>query len=75
MKLIENWAELAEIPESETHRLEITPEDGNGWIVSKKTGDHETYLSTHTFYGKDYEYSSKLLQKHGFNVQLANWDA
>lgn len=73
--LIKNWKELAEVPESETHKLEITPENGNGWIICKETGDHVQYLSTHTFYGLDYEYNTELLQKHGFDVQLANWDA
>lgn len=71
---IDNWHELANVAESDTHRLEITPDDGNGWIVSKETGEYETYLSTHTFYGSEHERSSKLLQDHGFNVQLANWD-
>lgn len=74
LPLIGNWAELEEVPDSETYRLDISIGDGNGWIVSKKTGEHEEYLSTHTFYGNDYEYSTKLLQKYGFDVQLKNWD-
>lgn len=73
--LINNWAELKAVPDSATHRLSISIGDGNGWIVNKETGKHERYLSTHTFYGLDFEYSTKLLQEHGFDVQLANWDA
>lgn len=32
------------------------------------------YLSTHTFYGSQYEYSTMILQEHGFDVELDNWD-
>lgn len=75
VKLINNWIELAKVPDSDTHTLDIVPEEGNGWIVSKKTGYKEEYLSTHTFYGMTHAHSTKKLQKCGFNVQLANWDA
>ena len=75
-RLIRNWADLAEVPDSETHHLEIEVEHCNGWIHEKggdpdKLGD---YLSTHTFYGSRYTHYTELLQKRGFNVQLANWD-
>jgi cystathionine beta-lyase/cystathionine gamma-synthase len=73
MKLINNWDELALVPETATHRLEI--EDGCGWIISKAKSEYDDYLSTHTFYGSTYQSSTKLLQKYGFDVQLANWDA
>ena len=36
--------------------------------------DHHVYLSTHTFYGSNYEYSTKLLQEHGFDIEIDNWD-
>jgi hypothetical protein len=78
-KLIKTWVELAEC-ESETHILKINLEYCNGWIIPKMiTGtidplnDHH-YLSTHTFYGSSYEWSTKILQECGFNVQLANWN-
>jgi hypothetical protein len=74
MKLIKNWIELAKVADSETHTLDITPEDGSGWIRSKADDEVVEYLSTHTFYGMSYKYYEKLLQKHGFNVQLENWD-
>ena len=34
----------------------------------------QVYLSTHTFYGSNYEYSTKILQEHGFDVEIDNWD-
>lgn len=75
-RLVRHWADLAEVPESATHRLEINVQNGNGWI--KKKGEDERlgiYLSTHTFYGSNYAYMTRRLQECGFNVQLANWDA
>ena len=35
---------------------------------------HHVYLSTHTFYGSHHEYSTKVLQEHGFDVEIDNWD-
>jgi hypothetical protein len=73
---IENWDELAELPESDTHRLEISTENCNGWIIDKRNPNaHGHYLSTHTFYGENHECSTELLRQCGFNVTLANWDA
>lgn len=36
--------------------------------------DHHVYLSTHTFYGSQYQYSTRVLQEHGFDVEIDNWD-
>ena len=36
--------------------------------------EHHKYLSTHTFYGDTYQYSTKILQEHGFDVEIDNWD-
>ena len=36
--------------------------------------EQHAYLSTHTFYGSNYRYSTKLLQKHGFDIEIDNWD-
>ena len=75
MQLIKNWIELSKVPDSETHRLNITPEYGSGWIVSKKTGKDIAYLSTHTFYNKmQSEFWTKKLQKYGFDAVLDIWD-
>lgn len=73
---IKDWADLAKVPESGTHRLEIDVEDCNGWIV-RKDGKHwyGGYLSTHTFYGSSYLRSTQRLRDCGFPVTLANWDA
>lgn len=74
--LIKDWEELALVPESKTHRLEIEVENGCGWIHRKDGKEFMgKYLSTHTFYGSNYAKSTRLLQKRGFNVELANWDA
>jgi len=32
------------------------------------------YLSTHTFYGSQYKYSTKILQEHGFEIEIDNWN-
>jgi hypothetical protein len=78
-KLINNWDELKDCT-SETHILEIDPQYHNGWIRPKVPDTNNAiydthYLSTHTFYGGHHEYSTKLLQECGFDVELANWDA
>lgn len=75
--LIKNWEELSKVPSSDTHRLEIGKH--NGWIMAKnpksdKFSDRMYYLSTHTFYGLNYERSTKLLQSCGFDVEIDNWD-
>jgi hypothetical protein len=73
--LVRHWADLAEVPESETHRLEIEVENCNGWIKDKRNPDAlGHYLSTHTFYGSNYKRSTILLRQCGFNVTCANWD-
>lgn len=36
--------------------------------------DHHVYLSTHTFYGNQYKHSTKVLQEHGFDIEIDNWD-
>ena len=78
VKLIKNWEELSRLPDSKTHSLKITPEEGSGWINPLIPTDEvlsgQKYLSTHTFYGKTHEYSTRLLQSCGFDVVLVNWD-
>ena len=37
--------------------------------IDKYFKEH-VYLSTHTFYGSKYEYSTKILQEHGFDVSV-----
>jgi hypothetical protein len=75
-RLIRGWSELAALGESKTHRLKIDVRNCNGWLHDKSAtpGTMGTYLSTHTFYGSQYEHSTSILRKAGFDVQLANWD-
>lgn len=76
-RFIRHWADLAQVPESKAYRLRIDVEECNGWIMEKpngKTPPHYHYLSTHTFYGSSHVRSTRLLQRCGFNVTLANWD-
>ncbi len=80
-KLITNWEELAGL-ESKKYKLEIDVDMGCGWIVPKVETEetkenyceHHFYLSTHTFYGIKHKYSTEVLQKFGFDVELDNWD-
>ena len=32
------------------------------------------YLSTHTFYKSSYKMYTKILQEHGFDIEIDNWD-
>lgn len=73
-KFIHNWKELSEVPDSDNYKLEITPKNGNGWVLCKETGKSIHYLSTHTFYGRNHDCSTKKLQSYGFDVVLDNWD-
>lgn len=74
-ELVRDWNDLAALPESETHRLIIDVEGGNGWIKDKRNPkEMGHYLSTHTFYGGTHNYSSALLRRCGFQVTCANWD-
>lgn len=73
--LIKTWAELAQFPDSATHTIEIDPSWGaTGFIFRLDDGKVEYYLSSHTFYGTNYQYSTKILQECGFNVVIGNWD-
>lgn len=74
-RFVRHWADLAQVPESETHRLEIDVEGCNGWIHRKDGKEFMgQYLSTHTFYGTNHRGSTRLLRRCGFAVTLANWD-
>lgn len=81
-KLIKNWEELSKVPPNEKYKIVVDEEMSCGWIRPIKETDetqenyfkHHKYLSTHTFYGSQYEYSIKLLQEYGFDVELDNWD-
>lgn len=71
-KLIKYWSELDGL-ENDNYKIEVDTYIGCGWIRSKRE-DRDIYLTTHTFYGSNYKSSTQLLQEHGFDVELANWD-
>jgi hypothetical protein len=71
MEEVKNWKELSKVSESKTHKLEI--EDDCGWIITKETGNR-SYLSTHFFYGKEFQNSTRRLQSCGFDVEIINSD-
>ena len=87
-QLIRNWEELSKIPnESKTHTLEIDVEGCNGWLTAKNPKPYnkkyncmrqayhlDHYLSTHTFYGHQHKWSTKILRVCGFDVEIDNWD-
>lgn len=81
-KLIKNWRELSEIEPNNKYKIEVDIECGYGWIKpiveTEETEEnyfkHHYYLSTHTFYGSNYEHSTKILQGFGFDVEIDNWD-
>lgn len=66
--LIKNWKELAKVPDSETHRIEV--ENYSGWILNKTTGKAEEYLSTHTFYKKSGRAGSSIFKNYGFDIEI-----
>lgn len=68
---INGWKDLVGL-ENDLYKIEISLAKENGWIRSK-SGDTDFYLSTHTFYGSMYAYSTNLLQDCGFNVELVSW--
>ena len=81
-KLIKNWKELSQVPANDKYKIVINKDICNGWIKpieeTEETQEnyfkHHHYLSTHTFYGNNYEYSTKILQHFGFDVEIDNWD-
>lgn len=82
MKLIKNWEELSKVPPNDKYKIEVNSDMCSGWIRPVKETEetrenyfeNHRYLSTHTFYGKHYEYSTKLLQQFGFDIEIDNWD-
>ena len=89
-KLIKNWEELSKVPPNEKYKIIVNDCCGwivpvcdmlslNDEFICKCENqdnyfDNHVYLSTHTFYGSQYKYSTKLLQKYGFDIEIDNWD-
>lgn len=80
-RLIKTWEELNGI-ESEKYKVVVDLDMCSGYIEPKEETeeteenyyDHHVYLSTHTFYGSQYKYSTSILQQFGFDVEIDNWD-
>lgn len=72
-KLIKNWKELSQTPVNDKYRIVVDEEMCSGEIQTLD-GEFCEYLSTHTFYGSQYKYSTELLQKYGFDIEIDNWD-
>lgn len=73
-KLIKTWDELIGL-ENDKYKVVVDLDAGNGWIISKNNEDDwKEYLSTHTFYGSQYQVSTKTFQKYGFDIEIDNWD-
>lgn len=73
-KFIRDWPDLLGM-ENEKYYINVDLKYGSAKIIEKATGRVVVYLSTHTFYGSQYEASTEILRKCGFNVTLNNWDA
>lgn len=81
-KLIKKWEELSKVPPNDKYKIVVDVDMCNGHIVPVKETEetkenyfkHHAYLSTHTFYGSQYEWSTKLLQEYGFDIEIDNWD-
>lgn len=43
-------------------------------MTTKEYCEKHIYLSTHTFYGSNYKYATKMLQECGFDIEIDNWD-
>lgn len=82
-KLITNWDDLSKQKSKDgKYKIEMDESGYSAWIVPVVETDetnheffkHHVYLSTHTFYGKHYKDSTKVLQEYGFDVEIDNWD-
>lgn len=76
-KLIKNWEELSQVPDSDTHRITTETYGGVkcfGWIREKHENKPVGYLSTHTFYKKSVLIGSDILKRYGFDIELVSGD-
>ncbi len=88
-KLIKNWEELSKVSPNDKYKIIVNNCRGwivpicdeldkdNDFICNCPTNNdyfNHVYLHTHTFYEKHYKHSTELLQEHGFDVEIDNWD-
>lgn len=87
--LIKNWEELSKVPPNDKYKIIVgdccgwivplcDEKDEIDFVCNcidqENYYDNHIYLSTHTFYGSQYKYSTKVLQEHGFDIEIDNWD-
>ena len=75
-KKIKSWEELVGL-ENEKYKLEVKLLGYGGGcahivpkIVTEENENFYLYLSTHTFYPRNYKWATEILQKYGFDVEL-----
>ncbi|MCP4528482.1 MAG: hypothetical protein GY833_21600 [Aestuariibacter sp.] len=68
MQKVMNWEQLAQLPDSATHTIEV--DRFSGWVVNKVTGEKQHYLSTHTFYENERAHRTQLLRSCGFDIEI-----
>lgn len=88
-KLIKNWAELSKVSANDKYKIIVNDCCGwivpicdekaeDDFICNCNNDDNyfdkHVYLSTHTFYGKNYKHSTEILKEYGFDVEIDNWD-
>lgn len=73
MKRIRDFHDLVGL-ENEQYYVKVGEDRYNGWVLSKNDPKFMWYLSTHTFYGSQYQKNTKRFQELGFDIELDNWD-
>lgn len=79
-QLIRTWHELAQVPPTDKLKIVIDEDMCSGHIQpideneEIEFGKNYHYLSTHTFYGRNYKESTAILQECGFDIEIDNWD-
>lgn len=76
MVKVKRWKDLVGlISKDGKWKLRINEDFGNGWIkpTDPESNEFGYYLSTHTFYERNYKYNTKVLQDYGFDVELESW--
>lgn len=67
-KLIRSWEELAKVPNSSTHRIEVFPNDRCAWIYPNDNKAIGYYLNSFTFREGYHKVATRKLRRKGFNI-------
>ena len=78
-KIIKSWEELAQLPDSTTHRIQV--KDSCAWVISMQKpfggedkGKGYQYLSSYSFDKSQNKQATQILKNCGFNVRLLRTD-